>query len=322
MTIPTKVQELVDRALAVVQQDADHQLPPFLRRLLYDAFCSSPDNTRGECALEWLEILTVRFVLPRWLEDPIWYSWDHYPKPKQLVEIREDRLRGVLKSLYFTHYESLAAEMVSTTSEDRRSPQYPIWCIFEAAVRLFFRSSFNPTEKLTDHELKDNPCAIEDIAHLVLIAYAGRIQTAIVEPEKLKLIWEHWYYETEQDTPLPWKLTLNSNACLYFWKWWLLEAIPRSWQLADQQLLIRDDADILQLEKGVLYIGDVDEILHEDDDTITILCGPGETHEETLTGEDARRLNEWLDRDYERYLQYHVTKGLTISDRVRPKNKL
>lgn len=322
MNIPTTVSRLVDEALAEIRGDAEYQLSPFLRRAIYDAFRTSTDATIGKYALTYLEILTVRHVLPMWQEEKLFNSWDDLPRPAQLLKICEDRLRGLLSPYFFTDIEGLAAEVVSLTGEDVHSPHYPTWCVFEAAVSLFFRSDFNPDEKTTDDDLKDNPAGNKDVAHLALIAYAGRIQSQISDHKKLKTIWEHWYYETEQDTPLPWTLILDPQACLEFWEWWLQEAIPRAWQLAEYfQANPPKESDIIQLENGVLFMGDVDEIVDEDDDRIVIMCGPGDAHEETLTGEDARRLSAWLDRDYDEVLQYLQANGQAVDDCKRPRYK-
>lgn len=60
-----------------------------------------------------------------------------------------------------------------------------------------------------------------------------------------------------------------------------------------------NDPNLIQLEHGVLFIGDIDETVHDDDDTIVSMCGPGDSHEETLNSEDARSLIKWLDKDYQ-----------------------
>jgi hypothetical protein len=324
MSMPTTILQLVDKALAEVRSNAGHQLRPFLRRALYDAFRASTDATIGKYVLKYLEILTVRHVLPLWQEEKLSYPRDDLPRPSHLVKRYEDWVRGLLpfNSYIDPDIEGLAIEMVNLTGEDVHSPRYPIWCVFEAAVGLFFRTTLNPDENITDDDLRNNPAGKKDVAHLALIAYAGRLQSQISDHEKLKTIWEHWYYETEQDTPLPWTLTLDPQASLEFWEWWLQEAIPRAWQLAEYyQANPPEESDIIQLENGILFIGDVDEIIHEDDDQIVILCGFDDSHEETLTGEDARRLSAWLDRDYDKYLQYLQANGQEVSGRKRPRYK-
>ncbi|MBL8153879.1 MAG: hypothetical protein JNM70_06810 [Anaerolineae bacterium] len=320
MKIPTTILQLMTKALAEVRGDANHQLSPHRRRLIYDAFRTSPEPAIGKFALAYLEILTARHILPLWQEDKLFYPWRDLPQPAQLIRTCEDRLRGLLSSFFSPDAEKLAAEVVMLTGEDERSPCYPTWCVFEAAVSLFFRADFNPDEETTDHDLRENPAAKKDVAHLALLAYAGRILSPISDREKLKAIWEHWYYETEQDTPLPWTLSLDPEACLDFWAWWLDEAIPRAWQLAEYyQSTPVKESDMIHLENGILFIGDIDEIIHEDDEQIVILCGPGDSHEETLTGEDARRLSEWLDRDYDALLQYRQATGQEVAERKRPR---
>lgn len=286
----------------------------------YDAFRTSTEPAIGKLALAYLEILTARHILPLWQEDKLLYSWRDLPQPAQLIRTCEDRLRGLLSPFFSTDAEMLAVEVVDLTGEDERSPCYPTWCVFEAAVRLFFRAAFNPDEEITDDDLRENPASKKDVAHLALVAYAGRLQSPISDREQLKAIWKHWYYETEQDKPLPWTLSLDPTACLDFWVWWLDEAIPRAWQLAEYyQSTPVKDSDIIHLENGILFIGDIDEIVHEDDEKIVILCGPGDSHEETLTGEDARRLGEWLDRDYDALLQYLQAAGQELGERKRPR---
>jgi hypothetical protein len=307
MTLPAAVPPLVDKALAELRSDANHQLSPILRRQLYDAFDASHKNV-----LKWLEILTVRFVLPLWQQN---HSWAGYPKPAQLVKIQEDRLRGVLRTVYSTHDEALSAEMVSLTGEDTHSPIYPSWCVFEAAVRIFFRSRFNPDEKLTDYDLKNDSTLTGDIAHQALIAYAGRIQPTMTYQEALKAR-EQWWREIEKDLPLPWSLTLDSKSCLEFWEWWLLEAIPKSWQLTQSTLPGADY--LIQLKDRIVSIENDGDILYEDDEKIILRNGPDR---EILTEGDAQRVSAWLDHDYTQLLEYEKLNGLMASSETRPKNK-
>jgi hypothetical protein len=324
MSIPTTVLQLANEAFAEVRDDTGHQLRPFLRRAIYDAFRTSTEASFGEYALKYLEILTVHHVLPPWQEEKLSYPRDDLPRPSQLVKRYEDWVRGLLpfNSYIDPDIEGLAIEMVNLTGEDVHSPHYPIWCVFEAAVGLFFRTALNPDENITDNDLKDNPAGKKDVAHLALIAYAGRLQSQITDPEKLKTIWEHWYYETEQDTALPWTLTLDPQASLEFWEWWLQEALPRAWQLAEYyRSNPPEKSDIVQLENGILFIGDIAEIVDEDDDRIVILYGSTDVHKETLTGEDARRLSAWLDRDYDALLQYLQANGHQVGERKRPRHK-
>lgn len=229
MTVPVSIQQPVDKALAQVQQDPYHQLPLFMRRQIYDAFLAF---RMGELALAKLEILMVRYVLPFWNEAKMGTSWDGCPDPLQLVTIREDRLRGVPFSEESVSATSLAAEIVSLTGQDKRSPVYPTWCVFEAAVRSHDRERFNPAEHRTDADLIEHDVGNTDVAHLALMAYAGRIQTEMDDLSEQITLW----LDSEADEPLPWTLTLDTTACLEFWEWWLLKAIPEAWQWASENL--------------------------------------------------------------------------------------
>jgi hypothetical protein len=229
MGVPPTLQSMIERELADVRKHPMHQFAPFRRKAFYEAFIGE----LGKRALAWLEILAVRFVLPKWPGN-MPYDWTEYPTPQELVEITENKLLGKLDKTIHTHAELLASEMVSITSEDPGSPFYPAWCVFEAAVSLFFRSTFNPTrEDETDDALWGYRV---DVTHLVLIAYAGHIQTTITDMEQLKSFWEWWYYKRdwEDETPLPWTHTLDPQACLEFWGWWFTQAVPQAWDLAAQ----------------------------------------------------------------------------------------
>lgn len=229
MDVPHAVQQLIDEVLAEMIADAAHQLSPFKRRTLYDVFQN--EGTPRKNALRWLEILTVRHVLPLWTEQ--WpYSWDDYPRPAELLQIREDKLRGLLNPDEWTDAESLAAEMVSLTGEAKGSPLYPAWCIFEAAVCLFFRYNFDPDENLTDEAVKNNFGGKADVAHFALIAYAGRIQPEITDEKTLHALWKAQFTDEPEPSLPRITLILDADASLKFWEWWLREAIPEAWKLA------------------------------------------------------------------------------------------
>jgi hypothetical protein len=231
MEMPVSLSNMIEQALIEVHSDEAHQLSPFRRSALYDAFSPSTDLT-GKSALQWLEILTVQFVLPLWGE---WsYDWKNYPTPAELVRITENKLRGILPLEVDLPAEILASEMVSLTSEDTQSPFYSTWCIFQAAVSLFFRGPFAPERMLTDDDLLKRPFSEADVAHFALIAYARRIHTNVSDKEQLQALWETWCKEDEHDFPLPWTFTLDAKASLTFWEWWLKDAIVQSWQLASE----------------------------------------------------------------------------------------
>jgi hypothetical protein len=135
--------------------------------------------------------------------------------------------------------------MVSLTGEDVNSPYYLTWCVFEGAVTLYFRSPFAPKTDTTD---ADVAAGYFDVAHYAFVAYAGRLDNPITDPEWVKLFWEWWYYECidYETTPrelldylsdeklLPWTRYFDLQACLEFWEWWLTQAIPQAFTLAAQ----------------------------------------------------------------------------------------
>jgi hypothetical protein len=231
MEVPINLSSMIEQALIEVRSSESHQLSPFRRRLLYDAFRSSTDLT-GKRALGWLEILTVRFVLPLWNGGP--HDWSQYPTPVELVGITGDKLKGKLPSEVYLPAESLASEMVSLTSEDVQSPFYSTWCVFQASVSLFFRGIFAPEQTLTDDDLLKRPSSEADVAHFALIAYARRIHTNVSVKEQLKALWEAWYRGDEPNSPLPWTFSLDAKASLTFWEWWLQDAMMQAWQLASE----------------------------------------------------------------------------------------
>lgn len=227
MSVPELLQHLLNKNMQLVRKNPKHLLIPIQRQEIYDAFVNLM-SSQTKVTRQWLEILTVKHVLPLWGN---WdCDWSNYPNPEQLLTIKEERLLG--KRQEYSEEERFAAEIISLTGEDAASPFYPAWCVFEAAVAIDFYSKSYPPLDFTDEDWE----TFYDVAKLALIAYAGRIETQVETTNELHKFWEWWYYEKnkEDGIHLPWKQFFDPDACLVFWEWWLSEAIPQAWDLALQ----------------------------------------------------------------------------------------
>ncbi len=227
MSMPQVLQQLIAQELKLVRENPKHLVPPIARQTIYETFNLS-SHLSNDAVRKWLEVLTVKHILPIWKN---WHEdWSLYPTPEQLVEIAQSKLEGKLDRNVRTDIESTAREMSDLTGESLDSPFYPTWCVFEAAVSL----STSTRDDLINESDEDWKSSSDDVTRYALIVYAGRIDSQITNAKELQNFWEWWYYESHQNTVLPWKHYFDPQACLEFWEWWLTEAIPQAWELANQ----------------------------------------------------------------------------------------
>jgi hypothetical protein len=231
MELPLETQQLCEKYLAKVRQDPEHQLERPERYRLYESFQPGsfdfPDYTRtgaqfvqeeynqflednfhktnlGDIVVGWLGILTVKYALAEWDLVTNLYDSEKY----FLKEVKEI-LRICQKALI-----------------ERRD--------YEEYLESLY--NYYPFEIQNNDEIDKNLASLHDAAIIALevILYDCKdyemVESALEAYTVIDLNIEGEGNLEEPPVPLEYDL----NKRLEFWEWWLTEAIPQAWELANK----------------------------------------------------------------------------------------
>ncbi len=225
------IDQHLQKALAEVQKHPEHWLLPIHRRALYDFL--DPDKTIpfNLQIRPWLDLYTLQYVLPFWepiINDPesIWEGY--YDVPLQLASMLEGILNRTINKESVSDSINHWVEVSGTTGEIRESQFYNAWCVFDVGLkaitylwgndflckRNYFRYNTEATTQLHDLDYSD-------AANFACIAYSGGEWS-----QEIPLREDIW-------RPIGiWNRDSNivRSRRLQFWKWWLLDAIPKAYE--------------------------------------------------------------------------------------------
>jgi hypothetical protein len=243
MAIPIKTKNLIERFMAAVKNDPRHHLSGAKRFEIYESFgrsrfsrnpCPISSNyvrfleeelkasTVADKTLGWLAVLTARRVLPIWDEyyDPEEYLdaqtaqevAQYLPTPQEVLQVAEKVLKKQMDN-------SKAFELLCNKFN------WPV----EGSEKYNVASSYRAAHQalntiLSDSQFlgflskdEDNPEDVyEDFAAIAMQAYS---------------FVDNGNNKTWLSTRNP---EFDPSKCLEFWEWWLTEAIPEAWDLAQQ----------------------------------------------------------------------------------------
>lgn len=265
--IPEQVQTLLDQYLEQVRTDPEHSLSGEDRGRIYKSFGRSrfthpkyyndsdgyndwllneeptnqptknkPKNkplqkikkalksqTTSDYILGWIAILTAKYVLPIWENtnlNTIFSNTEYIISPNEIIEVAEQIISGsgdierayrdlneeyyyCLNIGHFTQFD-LAAVCASAL--------YTIIVVLLGANNL---DKFNPAMSEAKITL-ERDCILQ----------SARAYTVIDKNKPGK------WMEFENKTSKPSGITFDADKRLEFWEWWLTEAIPQAWELA------------------------------------------------------------------------------------------
>jgi hypothetical protein len=226
-SLPAEVRQLIDETLAIVRDDAIHEMGQHRRRRIYEALWSS---LPGEKACKWLAIMSARYVQPIYREG---VSTSSYANDEFVVTLL-DRMLDVAEKVV---REELSPEDVQRAEKsgevedfyysilvgaEKEFPLY-IWLATLAAYNALLEAMgdkplqnrisgevpdedgntvITGSDTWTDNRLAGSGCHADDAAVDAAFTFA-------------KL-------ETRQQ--------YDSGKVLEFWEWWLAEAIPQAWK--------------------------------------------------------------------------------------------
>ena len=224
--MPTELENLLAASLQTVRQDSLHNLGIIERYKIYEMLASIDELRPLRFTLGWLGVLVTRKILNKWESQANYWVGMEYQfgddidikeLPNLILATLEDVLkakislaeaRDKLSNLYHVIVSSVGDELFEY------NPQGPMEmaCISDAAYNGLYQAVsgrsvvlkyLKSIEHLTDDDL---PTEMLDGAGSAMLAYAGGNILGPVDVQKR----------------------------LEFWEWWLTEAIPQAWQLAQE----------------------------------------------------------------------------------------
>lgn len=239
-----ETQSLITHYLELVQKEPKHNLDALARLKLYESFGPSTiglalpssigisreqyyeylrnrllNYTVADRALGWLGVLSAKKVLPVW--ERVWQQIEVEPdlqtKPQDILEVAEKLLLNDLdlsNSVIELFCEfNIAMSIHLCVTYDVANSFKTAYYVLEKII--WGLHTLNPTLPENNQECYDRD---NDFVLRALEAYS------VIDPN---LPGEHY-----APNALPIKFDLPKR--LEFWEWWLSEAIPQAWELAQQ----------------------------------------------------------------------------------------
>jgi len=248
MTLPNKLQQKINYILYNTRNDIDHNIQPVERLDLYRTFGVSnhPNNAlnikqlaKGEHitielsiadkTLGFLSTLTARKILPIWVDSEaaqyIIEDEDYSNSPIEMIQTAESVIfnriehRKAYADLCGKYYNGLGG-LEFTVNEKIYSVAATAYSCLEVTLCGINGLRFSSNKKLnyTDEEVTYGQ---RDFAAFAVRAY---ISIDNNEPGLWRL--------KKPDSEIYKPLLVNPQKRLEFWEWWLTEAIPQAWELA------------------------------------------------------------------------------------------
>jgi len=249
MPIPRETQQLIEQALTMVRKDPGHHLSPAIRFEIYKSFGNSNHTNnlssikevrKGEDVflklsladktLGFLSILTARKVLPIWLDNEAAQFIDNDEEysndPVEMLKIAENVINNTLKPS--RAYVDLCSRFYNGLLSLEYTVNEKIYCVALAAYSSLevtlcgiegLRFSSHKKVNYTDEEVTYGQ---RDFA-----AFATRAYISIDTGEAGN--WRFKNRNSEKYVPL----VFDPQKRLEFWEWWLTQAIPQAWELAE-----------------------------------------------------------------------------------------
>jgi hypothetical protein len=221
--VPADLADRVSEALGALYRRPDQTLLAWYRYAIYDALLADRSDA-GYAARAWIDVLSVQHVLFCWPP----YARTTWPKawlqPTDLLELAEQTLRRLVDPAVIQRQITRAAALADVVGERATSPQYPAWCVFEAALRALQSAWIYHARGATTAAPKSGaPGAIglDDASWYAAIAVAGNLSPARGDLQT---------NTTPSDRAVAPADTAAQLRLTFFWEWWLRNAIPEAWQ--------------------------------------------------------------------------------------------
>jgi hypothetical protein len=179
----------------------------------------------------WLEMLTVRQVLPQWqviTQDKLWQNYYHVPE--MMAALAEELLSGKVDPQSVRVQAAHWLEVADLSGELPNSRYYHAWCVFDAAIATLYTalgySFLDQTALMGSDPDPEQLARNTDAAAWAAIAYAGGVWTPDFSQEmEYGRVVGNWNRDLSE-----------VRAKRYeFWTWWLQDAVPSAIEKVTQR---------------------------------------------------------------------------------------
>ena len=206
MELPMTLRNKLNQASQILHSNNEYQIKPITRLNIYAAFAEF-ENKLAKIWLTRLEILTAKRVLPLWQE-----ALPNIQLPEQVLDLAEQVLDGFLDfetacnaNILDELYQLLGGDLEDEVPATVEFAGESAYCAFVNIRHQPFQDLL-VDEKLTDDKFYSQLGG--DAASSAVKAFAGVV------------IDGYWVKKSDPQKRLE------------FWEWWLTEAIPQAWELA------------------------------------------------------------------------------------------
>jgi hypothetical protein len=231
MPVPADLADRVSEALGALYRHPNQTLLAWYRYAIYDALVV--DHTYASYAARaWLDVLSAQHVLFCWQP----YARSGWPttwlQPTDLLGLAEQILQGLIDPAIVQRQITRAAALADVIGEPVTSPQYPAWCVFEAARRALQSAWIAHTHDASPAALDGGAAGavgLDDASWYAAIAIAGSRTPACRDPRTGTVHPDRASAAADAAAQLRWT---------FFWEWWLREAIPQASSIARSSTIL------------------------------------------------------------------------------------
>jgi hypothetical protein len=242
MPLPQELQRAADKALNVVIKHPDHEYGPKHRRRLFQVVRSDPVMIR---TWKWLAVISSRRVLPIYeayidtLNKNEWYY--NFAAPNIHLKAAEDVLQGKLEA---KHGYEMANAAYEQSDFDYRLVSKPV------PFRIYQAAWSSTIALLEISQMDHDPFAtLPNRAYAANGFFYGRgvaedirkeFPDGIPGEDFTDALWtESGHSDTAAVASIAWACDESSKISqpqklLYFWHWWLTDALNEAWDIANK----------------------------------------------------------------------------------------
>jgi Immunity protein Imm5 len=221
--VPAHLADRVREALGALYRHPDQTLLAWYRYAIYDALLADRSGA-SYAARAWIDVLSVQHVV---------FCWQSYARlgwpatwlqPTDLLELAEQTLEGMVDPAVIQRQITRAQALADVVGEPASSAQYPVWCVFEAALRALQSAWIYHAHGATTAAPNNGATGavgLDDASRYAAIAIAGSPTPARGDPQTRTTLSGRNVAPTDVAAQL---------RRTFFWEWWLREAIPQAWQ--------------------------------------------------------------------------------------------
>lgn len=232
MEFPTELNHAINQAFVIMLEDPFHNLIPKYRVPIYKAI-ETLDEAVAIKFRTWLAILTARKVASNWLEE--------MPRDKSfqnILDLTEKLALGTL-NLNETSKERDNFYYIAGNADENVEDGKALAAIRTAYSALRAASGYIPFSDFSTKQIEEDlPDELiggvwADAASSAIIAYSGSAYNT-------DILYEKDFALINDNSELGAILMNHPNVDFdpeirkEFWEWWLIEAIPQAWELAQQ----------------------------------------------------------------------------------------